>query len=644
MKDGTEKQLAEINLRYDRELEAVKKLRANLEKAQGGKLTKEQTSTFDAAVSGIETGRKMETGNVWKEQIRQQEQAWDEYLQKYGTYQQKRKAIIEQYNREIAETQTAGEAATLQKQMEEALKELDFSQFKDSINFADIFGNLDAQTTDALKSLRDKLEEYINNAAKDLRPEDLKELQDAFKDLDFKIAERDPFGEFGKALDEYRKAQAEVVKAQQDLNAMMQGVTVVTGVYADETGKLSAKTLSQAQAEEKLNNAQKKRAETLANLTTTINSIGSQGSQLVNAGNELVGMLENLGVAVPEAVSSTLSGLGQVMNGLASIDITKPFSLITGAVSVISGIGNTIAGWFSGDKKNEKQIQRLQKQVETLEKSYENLGKEIEKAYSTDAAGLIEDQNKMLEQQKVLIQQQIAEEEDKKHTDNDRIEEWKQQLEEINETQEENKEKAIEAITGTDVMSAIDEFAQAYADAWASGEDAAKASTDTVKKLIKTSLLEFLKKQLSPDVEEFMGKLAEYMSDGIIDPWEQAQLDRLAENMDKTAQNYYDQTSKYWEDEDTAKQQQSASSRGFETMTQDQASELSGRFTALNESLLRQETIQQGISNIAEETRSIIAESYLELQQISENTGEIIKPIKQMQLDMAEVKKNTSRL
>ena len=99
-----------------------------------------------------------------------------------------------------------------------------------------------------------------------------------------------------------------------------------------------------------------------------------------------------------------------------------------------------------------------------------------------------------------------------------------------------------------------------------------------------------------------------------------------------------------WDTESSANQQQSASSGGYETMTQDQASELNGRFTALNESSLRQEAIQQGISNIADDMRNIIAQSYLELQQISENTGEIIKPIKQMQLDIAEVKRNTSRI
>ena len=112
--------------------------------------------------------------------------------------------------------------------------------------------------------------------------------------------------------------------------------------------------------------------------------------------------------------------------------------------------------------------------------------------------------------------------------------------------------------------------------------------------------------------------------------------------------------------------QQSASSRGFGTeMTHEDAGELSGRFTAVYESNLRIETATQqqtvaitelrgsisalasqttGLYNIADETRTILANSYLELQQIRENTGEIVKPIKQMQADIAEVKRNTSRL
>lgn len=110
---------------------------------------------------------------------------------------------------------------------------------------------------------------------------------------------------------------------------------------------------------------------------------------------------------------------------------------------------------------------------------------------------------------------------------------------------------------------------------------------------------------------------------------------------------------------------QESTRKGFETMTQDQAGELNGRFTALQVTgeEMKLQSIAQSQSlniltmkaedilsvstdtrNIADDIRNTIADSYLELVQISENTGAIIKPIQQMQKDIAEVKKNTSKL
>lgn len=120
----------------------------------------------------------------------------------------------------------------------------------------------------------------------------------------------------------------------------------------------------------------------------------------------------------------------------------------------------------------------------------------------------------------------------------------------------------------------------------------------------------------------------------------------------------YDNTS-------SSSSRQEASSKGFETMSQDMAGELNGRFTALNETGLRIEAqgemkVQtlneikgsvsemaahiQGINNIADETRSILANSYLELQAINDNTAAIVQPIKNIQKDIEQVKQNTSRL
>ena len=265
------------------------------------------------------------------------------YNKQYGTYAEQRASIIAEGLRKAAKAETDGARDLIMRQTEDALKELDFAHFKDSINFADVFGQLDTQTTDALTILRDKLKEYINNAAGELGPEDLKELQDAFKELDLKIAERDPFGELRSGMDEYRTAQEDVKKAQADLNTVMQGGEVITGL-------LCKNLLTLEQAEANLNSAQQKRQQTLEKLTRSANSIGTQGMQVVNAGRDIVEMLGNFGVEVPEVVTDTLDGLGQVMSGLESIDLTKPFSMVTGSVKILTGIGNAIAGLFGGNR------------------------------------------------------------------------------------------------------------------------------------------------------------------------------------------------------------------------------------------------------------------------------------------------------
>lgn len=294
------------------------------------------------------------------------------YNKQYGTYAEQRAAIIAEGLRKAAKAETDGARDLIMRQTEDALKELDFAHFKDSINFADVFGQLDTQTTDALTILRDKLKEYINNAADELGPEDLKELQDAFKELDLKIAERDPFGELRSGMDEYRTAQEDVKKAQADLNTVMQGGEVILSEYVDENGNAVKTLLTLEQAEANLNSAQQKRQQTLEKLTRSANSIGAQGMQVVNAGRDIVEMLGNFGVEVPEAVTATLDGLGQVMSGLESIDLTKPFSMITGSVSILAGIGNTIAGLFGGGR-DFSDYEELKSRYESLSDIWDTL-------------------------------------------------------------------------------------------------------------------------------------------------------------------------------------------------------------------------------------------------------------------------------
>ena len=299
-------------------------------------------------------------------------QAWNEYLVEYGNFQQKKSAINAEYNQKIAEATTKGEKESLKKELDSKLKEVTFDELKKTINFADIFGDLNTQSTETLTKMRDKLKEIINNSEKDLKPTDLKELQEAFSNIDLKIAERNPFGELKQGIEGYKNATEAVIKAQEDLNTIQEGGEVVVGTYTDETGKLITKLLTQEQAERNLSDAQKGRLESQGKLTKAVNSIGQQGQQLVNAGNNLVDMLTNLGVEVPESISGALSGLGQIMNGLESIDLTKPFSIISSTTGILAGITKTISSFFGGPD-GTAYYEGVKEQLEAINEVYDRI-------------------------------------------------------------------------------------------------------------------------------------------------------------------------------------------------------------------------------------------------------------------------------
>ena len=571
-------------------------------------------------------------------------EAMDQYLSEYGDYQQKRLAIADMYALKISQAETEGEKLSLQKQSEEVLKALDFEEFKKSINFADVFGDLDTQTTASLRALRDKLGDYINEAAKDLRPEDLKELQDAFKNLDFKIADRDPFHELKAGLEEYKSAQEAVNKAQEDLNTVMAGGTVTVNEYDKTTGKLVKKTLDQTQAEKNLNKALSERQLALANLTKATNSFGSYGVEVVNAGNEVVDMLQSLGVEIPEAVSNTLEGVGQVMNGLASIDLTKPFSAITGTISVLSGIGKTIGGLFglggadySGYEEMKSRYDNLisvwdtliSKKMEYIDIDY---GVEAQKA-ADEAAKLVETQiqrqrqlanmlagsgasigshslgyriNDRMTQNdwanlSDLVGQRVSGINDVLSLDADVIGkvlqdekfvsvlttvnsdfiEYIQNIEKYGEQLEEIAEKEKEVFTGISLDSFEDSFIDMLSDLDAKNEDFAENFEGYLQKAIFSSLVA---NQYKDRIKKLYDSWAKYGESG-----NQLTADE-AQNLRNEYQDIVNDMLKQREqimkdfgwDSSSSSSEQTASSRGFGTeMTHEDAGELSGRFTAL---------------------------------------------------------------
>lgn len=698
MKEGTEKKIAQINLDYKVQIETIKKQADEWAKEQGGTLSAQQTMQVSIAYSLAKKTRERDTTEVFQKQIEEENKAMNDYLKEYGDYQEKRLAITEEYNQKIAQATTEGEKLSLRKGLESAIKELDFSQFKTSINFADIFGNLDAQTTSSLTSLRDKLQEYINQAAKDLKPDDLKELQDAFSNINLKIADRQPFKELKSGLEDYKAAQEAVSLAQQDLDKVMSGGEVIVGLYSDETGQLVKKLLTQEQAEKNLSKAQSDRQKTLATLNQSLNSIGDNGKKVVDGVNSLTGMLADLGVNVSEDVSKSVDGIGQVFEGLANIDLTKPGSIITSSMKIVGGLGKTIGGLFGGKSKAERDAERLAKVTDKIAQTNEVINNLIDKrvdlikeATAAEREGLkessldiIERQRKMMEAQfQKLLGNELLGKKGKNNdldvkdlgissiedlanfltsdklvelmengygiTDKDKwygiVEEW----EKLNDQADKLKETVSEINTGI----TFDEARDGLDDLLLSADTTFRDISDNFEGYMRKSVLNVVKSRyLNDEMQKWYDQFEQRTADEVLSDEDVNFLRQQYESMYKEAQNKVNgMLAAAGVGLEGASSSQESSKKGFATASQDQIEELNGRFTAgqiaweetKNQAVMQTEklsilnikteslvNVASDQRNIADETRTILANSYLELQQINENTGAIIKPITEM--------------
>ena len=230
---------------------------------------------------------------------------------------------------------------------------------------------------------------------------------------------------------------------------------------------------------------------------------------------------------------------------------------------------------------------------------------------------------------------------------------------------EELTDSLYEGLIGMSFDSMYDSFISSLMDMEKSAEDFAD---DISKYFMQAMLSNAIGEQFSDKLRTWYDKFGEAMKDdGTLDNNERKELmDEYMGYVDEAmklrdelaAATGYDKIS-----QEAASQ--SASSKGFQTMSQDTDEELNGRFTALqiageeikNQNIIQSQSlnlltvkadallsINTETRNIADDTRDLIAQSYLELVQISENTGAIVKPIQQMQRDIAEVKKNTAKL
>lgn len=411
----------------------------------------------------------------------------------------------------------------IKKETKKKLDEVEWDAFKESGMYIQLFEDLGMVSGKVLDDMLNQLEQ-LKGKLDSLDPTQLKEILKRMEEIRMEKLSRNPFDGFIESIKKAIPTLKALKKQQQEYNEevkKLQGIQ--TGIdnaqinIASAEEKLKGKNLTDEQKwalneEIKANKevlellAQQRQEQegivrekkTALDLTwkeakelgKQTQMVAAMGSQAINAVTGVTDMLKNWGVAVPEELEKALGGIGQVFSSLESIDITKPFSIITGSIGVLTGIGNFFASIFGGgDAAKEKQIKKEMEYVEKLEKAYEKLEKAIDEAYSIDTLKMSYDNAEQnLKEQIAANNRMIELERQKKDTDDERIKEWQEENEKLQEKLEEHEKQVVSKVTDgilDDVLSAADEFTNAWLEAFNETGDGMKGLEDSYGEMMK---------------------------------------------------------------------------------------------------------------------------------------------------------------
>lgn len=393
MKDGTDKKLAQIEYDYNARKEEINRQEASWKRENkeagittgGGGLTPDQKDALAAARDSNDKNRSAAIAATFEEEKEKEAEAMRDYLSEYGNYEEKKLAITQEYEKRIAEATTEGEQKTLQEELKKKMSDLDMEELKEGLDWESVFGDLDKVSTESLQSLRTRLKEYIDTQ-KDLQPDILKDLVRAIDSIDKKLNERNPFTALKTSISQVQSTTLSVKEAQEAYNK-----AVREGTEAE-----------QQNAKATLDAARNAKQKALAEATDSLHSSVGQVKEYVGAAEDLLGLVEQFGIDPPEWMGEWLEGMGQTLDGLESIDLTRPMSILTGGIKALSGVVKqvfSLGGIINWSGSNAKEVQatmeRLTNRNELLQTSIEDLTDTLKQSRGTKSVAAYHDAYKM---------------------------------------------------------------------------------------------------------------------------------------------------------------------------------------------------------------------------------------------------------
>lgn len=447
---------------------------------------------------------------------------------------QKDLADIESQRGQLGEEATDRLIAQRKKKASEDAASTKFEQFKSSEDWAKTFDDLDRLSSATLSRLIKNLEEFKNTTGQSLKVNEFKELVNVLKKLRDESESRNPFKTLSEGIKEYAEATEKLKKAQKELGFIQDGGEVTTGISETShtetkktdsglsyqtkvVDKLTPKLKTLADAEKEVTDAQDKQNEASDKVQVGFGDI-------VDMANLLIGTLGDLGSAFDalgnDSMGDTLSAVQEVAGGLlntaqsgatlfAGISSGNPMAIMQGATGVVSGITGIIGSIAKvHDKKLDKAIQRSQLEVKKLSNDYKNLQSVIERQLGAVTQSQSKEMIANLQKQQEEVQKQMEAEQDKKDSDASKIEDYKQQYIELGEQIKYFYEDLASEQFGIDLKGWSDQISEALVNAFANGEDAAKAFDDTVADIMRNVIKEMISLNV---IKPAMNKLRDYL-------------------------------------------------------------------------------------------------------------------------------------
>lgn len=482
--------------------------------------------------------------------------AMNQYLAEYGNYLEKRQAITTLYKEKISNATTEGEKLTLASQMREELSDLDMEANKTTSAISVLFSDMANKTVADMRSIADSAEaalQFIIGGEWD----ETKGLGFGISKETFEVLQQSP-----EALERIRKGIQDVRnEADSSEGAFKKMANGLKNIFnaGDDVNK-TKKAL--AEIESGFNEVM----QVGGFLSDTLSSLGDAFGS-----DALSGIADGINVAM-DAANSAMSGaqVGAMFGPLGAA--------IGGAIGLVSSLASSFAKLHDG--KIQKEIDKTIGKYDDLNDKVDEYGDTADESFGAGKAAAIEQQKALKQLQIELLKTAISQEKLKKNPDDSQIEQWEKEINGLEDDINDLGEAAEDAIFGESVKTAIENFGNAIADAWANGESASEAANKYMRNMIKQTVMQAILDytKAAGRIELIRQKIKDFLeNDGIITDSEKKILEQMAQDLIEDVEAEYEWAKDLFGDEFS----QDSTKKGFAAMSQDTAEELNGRFTAI---------------------------------------------------------------